>query len=121
MSATILIVEDNLNNFYLIEFLLTHSGYATLHAAEGVQGLAMARQALPDLILMDIQMPEMDGFEATRQLKADPATSHIPIVGVSSYATEGSRKRALDAGMSDYIEKPIMPETFLTQINPYLP
>ncbi len=121
MSTRILIVEDNQNNLYLMEYLLQHSGYTTLSALDGQQGLDAAQREQPDLILMDIQMPKMDGFELTRLLKENPATCEIPVVGVSSYATEGSRQTAQSVGMVAYIEKPIIPESFVSQVLPYLP
>ncbi|MCQ8181810.1 response regulator [Methylomonas sp. SURF-1] len=121
MKAKILIVEDNPQNLYLIEFLLRSANIATVSAANGEQALAMARSERPDLILMDIQMPEMDGYEATRKLKSDPETRNIPVIGVSSYAMPSSRKEALAAGMAAYIEKPLIPETFLSQLQPFLP
>lgn len=121
MTAKILIVEDNPQNLYLLEFLLHSANIATVTATTGDLGLVMARREKPDLILMDIQMPEMDGYEATRQLKNDPETRHIPVIGVSSYAMPSSRKEAMAVGMAAYIEKPLVPETFLSQLKPFLP
>lgn len=121
MTAKILIVEDNPQNLYMLEFLLHSAGIATTTAANGELGLTMARRERPDLILMDIQMPQMDGFEATRRLKDDPETRDIPVIGVSSYAMPSSRKEAIAAGMVAYIEKPLIPETFLSQLEPFLP
>lgn len=121
MSARVLIVEDNPQNRYLLEFMLHSAGLTTLSASNGQHGLEAALSEQPDLILMDIQMPEMDGYETTRLLKQDPKTRDIPVIGVSSYAMASSRKQALEAGMVAYIEKPLMPETFLSQLEPFLP
>lgn len=121
MSAKILIVEDNPQNLYLIEFLLHSAGIATISAANGKLGVEKAQRERPTLILMDIQMPEMDGYETTRQLKENPLTRNIPVIGVSSYAMPSSRKKALAVGMAAYIEKPLVPETFLSQLQPFLP
>lgn len=121
MKGKVLIVEDNPQNLYLIEFLLHSVGVATVSAANGRLGLELAQHEHPDLILMDIQMPEMDGFEATQKLKANPSTCDIPVIGVSSYAMPSSRKQASTVGMAAYLEKPIVPETFLSQLEPFLP
>lgn len=121
MSMKVLIVEDNLQNLYLVEFLLKSAGIATIAANNGQLGLELARKEQPALILMDLQMPEMDGYETTRQLKSDPNTCNIPVIGVSSYAMPSSRKAAIDVGMAAYIEKPLIPETFLSQLQPFLP
>ncbi len=120
MTQKILIVEDNANNRYLMEFILHGAGISTCIAENGKQAVEMSRTELPDLILMDIQMPEMDGFEATRLIRADHATKHIPIIGVSSFASAESRKTALASGMMDYITKPILPSDFLPLIRTYL-
>lgn len=121
MVETVLIIEDNEKNLYLMEYLLKHAGMNTLSANSGVRGLAMAKAERPSLILMDIQLPEMDGFETTRRLKQEPETSGIPIIAVSSFATESSRKAAWAAGVSAYIAKPIQPEQFIEQIKQFLP
>lgn len=121
MKTKVLIIEDNPQNLYLIEFLLKSAGIASISAENGQTGLDMAHHEQPDLILMDIQMPKMDGYEATRLLKSNPETSHIPIVGVSSYAMPSSRQAALAIGMAEYIEKPLVPETFLARLKPFLP
>lgn len=121
MNAKVLVIEDNPQNLYLIEFLLHSAGIATVTASNGLLGLQAAQRQNPDLILMDIQMPEMDGYETTRQLKNNPQTCNIPVIGVSSYAMPSSRKQALAVGMAGYIEKPLVPETFLSQLKPFLP
>lgn len=121
MKGKVLIIEDNAQNRYLMEFLLQSAGITTVCATNGKLGVESAQQEHPDLILMDIQMPEMDGFEATQKLKADPSTCNIPVIGVSSYAMPSSRKQASTVGMAAYIEKPLIPETFLSQLEPFLP
>jgi CheY-like chemotaxis protein len=107
-----LIVEDNENNRYLLTLLLEHAGFEVASAATGQHGIETARATTPDIILLDIQMPEMDGYETAANLKRDPDLSSIPIVGVSSFAMPGDRDKALRAGFAAYIEKPVDPETF---------
>jgi CheY-like chemotaxis protein len=121
MNAKILLVEDNAANRYLETFLLEHSGFTVFHAADGFAALRQARLAQPDLILMDIQMPEMDGYEAARTLRATPEVAQIPIVAVTSYAMAGDRERALQLGFVGYLEKPIATETFVAQVTGFLP
>jgi CheY-like chemotaxis protein len=120
MSKRILITDDNEQNLYLSRFLLEQRGYEVLTARNGVQCIEIAHRDRPDLILMDIQMPEMDGYEATRLLKASPDVCAIPIVAVSSYAMVNDREKALKAGCAGYIEKPIEPETFVAQVTGYI-
>lgn len=119
MSKKVLIVEDNPNNRYLAEFLLESAGFTTCHATTGIEALEQAKSERPDLILMDIQMPEMDGYEATRLLKADSATQAIPVIGVSAFASGDARQSALDAGMIDYLTKPLLPDSFLPRIKAF--
>jgi two-component system cell cycle response regulator DivK len=106
MAKTILIVEDEPRNLKLLRDLLQRFGHETMEAADGEQGIALAKTAQPDLILMDIMMPRMDGLEATRILKADATTGHIPIIALTSYAMKGDRERTLEAGCDGYIAKP---------------
>ncbi|MDE1943735.1 MAG: response regulator [Betaproteobacteria bacterium] len=120
MSKKILIVEDNPNNRYLAEFLLESAGFTTCHATTGVEAIERAKSERPDLILMDIQMPEMDGYEATRLLKADSVTRAIPVIGISAFASGDARQAALDSGMSDYITKPIVADVFLPKVKNFL-
>ena len=120
MPKRILIADDNEQNLYLSRFLLEQHGFDVMVARNGVQCLDLAQTELPDLILMDIQMPEMDGYEAIRQLRATPKVGAIPIVVVSSYAMANDRERALSLGCSGYIEKPIVPESFVRQVSEYL-
>ena len=121
MKATILLIEDNPHNRYLISFLLEASGHRVIHAETGPRGLELAGQLLPDLILLDIQLPGMDGHAVARALKASPASNVIPIVAVTSYAMVGDRENCLEAGAAGYIEKPINPETFVQEVEHYLP
>ncbi|HNY66745.1 MAG TPA: response regulator [Deltaproteobacteria bacterium] len=116
----ILLVEDNENNRYLERFLLEREGLAVVTATNGAEALEAAAAENPDLIVMDIQMPEMDGYETARRLKGSPGLARIPIVGVSSYAMAGDREKAIGAGFAGYIEKPINPETFGSEIKRFL-
>ena len=103
----ILYVEDNDDNVYVVKNRLTRAGLAVLVATDGEAGLAMAGAERPDLILMDLSLPGLDGWEATRQLKAAPETKHIPIIAVSAHAMAGDRDKALEAGCDDYEAKPV--------------
>jgi CheY-like chemotaxis protein len=116
----ILVVEDNEQNRYLIQYMLEKGGYGVFLAQNGKEGVAMAVRERPDLILMDIQLPDMDGLEVTRRIRASEADDTIPIVAVTSFAMTGDREKALAAGCNGYIEKPINPETFLEEIRKYL-
>ena len=107
MAKTILIIEDEPKNLKLLRDLLQRFQYDTLEATDGEQGVELARARNPDLILMDIMMPKMDGLEATRILKADTITRHIPIIALTSYAMKGDRERTLEAGCDGYIAKPV--------------
>jgi two-component system, cell cycle response regulator DivK len=119
MRSRILLVEDNEQNRYLATFLLENGGHTVIHAPNGRSALAVAAAETPDLILMDIHMPEMDGYEAAKTLLASPDAC-APIVAITSYAMAGDRERALAMGFTGYIEKPIDTETFLTRINEFL-
>ncbi|OGP59912.1 MAG: two-component system response regulator [Deltaproteobacteria bacterium RBG_13_49_15] len=116
----ILVVEDNEQNRYLLRYMLEQNGYNVLTADSGAEAVAMVVQKKPDLILMDIQLPDMDGLEATRMIRASEAEGRIPIVAVTSFAMAGDREKALEAGCNGYIEKPINPETFLGEIGKYV-
>jgi len=120
MQKKILIVEDNEQNLYLATFLLEQSGYEVITAKDGLDGVEKAQAEKPNLILMDIQLPEMNGFEATRRIKSIADINHIPIVAVTSYAMEGDREKALAVGCVGYIEKPFDPDTFVSEIEKYL-
>ena len=121
MKPKVLVIEDNEQNLYLVTFLLERYGLEIIPARTGPQGVALAGHVRPDLILLDIQLPGMDGYEVARQLKLIPLLAHVPIVAVTSYAMEGDRNKGLTAGCVGYIEKPINPETFFAEIRPFLP
>jgi len=106
-ACRILLVEDNPDNFELIRFLLEREGYQVLEARDGSQGLRMARSERPDLVLMDLSLPQVDGWSAATQLKADPQTAGIPLVAITAHTLPGDRKRALESGFDGYISKPI--------------
>jgi len=120
MKAKILLIEDNPQNRYLATFLLAQRGYEILAAENGRRGLELAASTLPDLILLDIQLPGMDGYEVARALKSNPLLREIPIIAVTSYAMVGDREKCLAAGAAGYIEKPIAPETFVADVERYL-
>lgn len=120
MARVILIVEDEPRNRKLFRDLLQLKGYATLEATNGKQGVKIAREKKPDLILMDILMPVMDGLEATRILKTDAETKDIPIIALTSYAMKGDEERIRQAGCDEYITKPIDTREFVKKITEYL-
>ncbi len=116
MSQKILVIEDNAQNLYPIHFLLESNGYTVIEAENGIIGIQKAKEEKPDIILLDIQLPEMDGYEIARILRSTPGIDTIPIIAVTSYAMAGDKERILAAGATDYIEKPINPATFVDQI-----
>jgi two-component system cell cycle response regulator DivK len=116
MSRTILLIEDKEQNRYLVTYLLERAGYRVVAAPDGPRGLEMARQTPPDMILLDIQLPLMDGYAVARALRQMDALRAVPIVAVTSYAMVGDREMALAAGCNGYLEKPIDPETFVAEI-----
>ena len=116
----ILVVEDNENNMYLITVLLQKSGFAILEARDGAEGVELAVKEKPDLILMDIALPVLDGYEATKRIKENKETKDIPVIALTSYAMVGDRAEALNSGCDGYIEKPINPETFVAELVKYL-
>ncbi len=120
MQKVILIVEDDPLSLELFRDLLEVSGYTTLEATDGRQGVELAKEKKPDLILMDIQLPVMDGLEATRILKADPATKDIPIVALTAYAMGEEEERIRHADFDGYITKPIHIQEFLEEVAQYL-
>jgi CheY-like chemotaxis protein len=121
MTARVLIVEDNPANLSLMEYLLTAFGYTVLTAADGAEGIEVAHRELPDVILMDLQMPKLNGFEAASRLKADPVLKSIPIVAVTAFAMVGDRDKILAHGFDGYIAKPIAPEIFVDQVQAFIP
>ena len=120
MSRTVLLIEDNEQNLYLATFLLEHGGMTVIPARSGPEGIGIARTGPPDMIILDIQLPKMDGYAVARELRGIPGLDPVPIVAVTSYALAGDRERALEAGCNGYIEKPINPDTFLRQIEALL-
>lgn len=121
MSRRILVIEDQEDNRRIMRDLLTNSGYELIEAATGEEGVAMAETGRPDLILMDIQLPDIDGCEATRRIKAKSALEHIPVIAVTSYALSGDDAKALAAGCSAYISKPFSPRRLLAKVREFLP
>ena len=121
MTKRILMVEDTEDNRQIIRDLIGSVGYDLLEAEDGAAGVAMAAEHKPDLILMDIQLPVLDGYEATRRIKADPALRHIPIIAVTSYALAGDEAKASSAGCDGYVAKPFSPRQLLAKINALLP
>jgi two-component system cell cycle response regulator DivK len=117
----ILYVEDNDDNVYMLRKRLTRAGFTVVIATDGVQGVAMAGSERPDLIIMDLTLPDMDGWEATRRIKADPATKHIPVVALTANAMEGDREKALAAGCDDFDTKPVELPRLLDKIRALAP
>ena len=120
MTKRILVIEDQEDNRAILRDLLTSAGFSVLEAVNGAEGVTKARSELPDLILMDIQMPIMDGYEATRRIKSDAATASIPIIAVTSYALSGDEVRAREAGCNGYVAKPFSPRQLLGQVRGFL-
>ena len=120
-QQTILYVEDNEYNRKIVRQLLGRTSYRLLEAADGETGVAMALAERPDLILMDVQLPKISGLEATRRLRADPATAATPIVVITSFALSGDDTKARDAGASAYLAKPYSPRDLLGMIQKFLP
>jgi len=121
MSRRILVVEDQPDNRQILHDLLTSAGYVIIHADNGEAGVAAAAKERPDLILMDIQLPVVDGYEATRRIKADPMLRKIPVIVVTSYALSGDEAKAKAAGCDAYVTKPFSPRTLLAKIREYVP
>jgi len=120
MTKRILVIEDQEDLRGVLRDLLTSSGYIVIEAADGASGIAMAKSDRPSVILMDIQMPVMDGYEAIRQIKADPNLTSTPIVAVSSFAMKGDEEKARAAGCDEYVTKPYSPIQLLRMIRGYL-
>lgn len=119
-QQTILLIEDNEQNRYLATFLLEQHGYRVVSVSDGRGGVKAARDLLPDLILLDIQLPLMDGYAVARAMRDLPPLANILIVAVTSYAMVGDREKCLAAGCNGYVEKPINPETFVAEIGKFL-
>ena len=116
MSRTVLLIEDNEQNRYLATFLLERSGYSVVPAVDGRSGIELARKRAPAVVLLDIQLPTMDGHEVARVLRTIASLKATPIIAVTSYAMVGDREKSLAAGCNGYIEKPIDPATFVEEI-----
>jgi len=121
MSQRILVVEDHEDNRRIVRDLLTSVGYEIIEAVTGEEGVTSAELYIPDLILMDIQLPGLDGYETTRRIKANPTLRHIPIIAVTSYALSGDDVKAYEAGCDGYVSKPFSPRALLAKIRAYLP
>lgn len=120
MSPTVLLIEDNEQNRYLVTFLLEQRGFEVVSANDGPHGLELAAKRTPDLVLLDIQLPIMHGYDVARALRALENLRDTPIVAVTSYAMVGDREKCLAAGCNGYIEKPINPETFVAEIEGFV-
>jgi two-component system cell cycle response regulator DivK len=120
-QKTVLYVEDNEYNRKIVRQLLSRTTYRLLEAVDGEAGLALARAEVPDLILMDVQLPKKSGLEVTRALRADPATAHIPVIAVTSFALSGDDRKALEAGAAAYLAKPYSPRDLLGLIRQWAP
>jgi len=120
MKGKILVIEDNEQNRYLMTFLLEKNGYQVVTAEDGEAGIEAACRERPGFIILDIQLPGMDGYEVARRLKERPESKDIPIVAVTSFAMAGDREKTLAAGCEGYIEKPINPETFVGEMEKHL-
>ena len=120
MSKRILVIEDQEDNRRIVRDLLTSVGYEIIEAVTGEEGVTAAETHVPDLILMDIQLPGLDGYGATRRIKANAALRHIPIIAVTSYALSGDDVKAFEAGCNGYVSKPFSPRALLAKIREFL-
>jgi CheY-like chemotaxis protein len=120
MKTKILVIEDNEQNLYLITFILEKNHYEVIQARDGQEGIDLAGRSNPAMIILDIQLPVMDGYEVARQLTRKSETKDIPIVAVTSYAMVGDREKTIAAGCTGYIEKPIDPGSFIDEIEKFL-
>ena len=121
MTQQILVVEDQEDNRIILRDLLTSAGFEVIEAVNGQDGVGLAESEKPDLILMDIQLPVMDGYEATRRIKGNPALESIPVIAVTSYALSGDEAKAMDAGCDGYVTKPFRPRDLLAKVREFLP
>jgi two-component system cell cycle response regulator DivK len=120
MTKRILVIEDQEDNRQILRDLLGNAGFDMIEAADGQEGVAAANKERPDLILMDIQLPIMDGYEATRRIRANPELKAIPIIAVTSYALSGDEAKAMAAGCDAYVTKPYSPRQLLAKVKEYL-
>lgn len=121
MKKTILVIEDQEDNRRILHDLLTNSGFEVIEAVTGTDGVSMAETHQPQLILMDIQLPGIDGYEATRRIKSNPELQNTPIIVVTSYALSGDDIKAFEAGCNAYVTKPFSPRELLAKIREFLP
>lgn len=120
MKQKILIIEDNDQNMYMLTYLLESNNYEVVQSFNGPAGIILAREKLPDAILLDIQLPDMDGYAVARELRKNLDLSKTPIIAVTSYAMTGDKEKAFEAGATGYIEKPIDPDTFISQLKVFI-
>jgi two-component system cell cycle response regulator DivK len=120
MGKKVLYIEDNEQNLYLVKFILEKAGYEFFQEREGSIGITTAARIKPDLILLDIQLPIMDGYQVASAIRKNPGLEGTPVVALTSYAMPGDREKALEAGCTGYLEKPINPDTFLQFINSFI-
>lgn len=121
MNNTVLIIEDNEQNLYLARFLMEKHGFSVHEARDGQRGIVLAGELQPSVILLDINLPALDGYSVAREIRRNPSLRDTPIVAVTSYAMPGDREKALEAGATDYIEKPIDPSTFADRVRSHVP
>jgi two-component system, cell cycle response regulator DivK len=121
MPARILVIEDNVANLELLRYLLSHAGHTVLCAVDGLQGLALAQQAQPDLLLCDLQLPGLDGYEVLSRLRQPGSTQHLPVVAVTAFSMPDDRQKVALAGFDGYLTKPIEPAQFVQQVELFLP
>ncbi len=120
MSKRVLVVEDQEDNMRIMNDMLSSAGYEVIKAVTGHEGVAMAESETPDLILMDVMLPGLDGYEATRRIKDNAALRHIPVIAVMSYALDGEEGRAEEAGCDAYFSKPVSPRKLLARVREYI-
>jgi two-component system, cell cycle response regulator DivK len=120
MKQKILIIEDNEQNMYMLTYLLESNNYEVFQSFNGNDGIALAKKIRPDVILLDIQLPEMDGYAVARDLRKNEELLQTPIIAVTSYAMTGDKEKALESGATGYIEKPIDPDTFISQMKVFI-
>jgi two-component system cell cycle response regulator DivK len=119
MKLKALIIEDNEQNMYMLTFLLENNNYEVFQAFNGLDGIKAAIEHSPDVILLDIQLPQMDGYQIAKELRKKDDLQHIPIVAVTSHAMVGDREKAMESGATGYIEKPIDPDNFIQRMESY--
>ena len=120
MKSKVLIIEDNEQNMYMLTYLLESENYEVVQAYNGITGIQATSQTKPDIILLDIQLPEMDGYTVAKNIKSNESLKDIPIIAVTSYAMPGDKEKAIESGAIGYIEKPINPDTFIQQMKSFL-